>query len=108
MAISSILSTATSGLLAAGQQAAAAANNIANIDTPGYQQQQVATTSVVSSTSNPAGGSGVATQLIVGSGPPDVAASVVDLLRASDAFKANATLLRTASQISRSTLDILA
>lgn len=108
MAITSILSTATSGLLAAGRQADAAASNIANVNSQDARNVRVATASVVASANSPAGGSGVATQLIVGNGAPDLATSTVDLMRAEAAFKASASVIRTAEQVSKDTVNLFA
>ncbi|MDC1214884.1 hypothetical protein N8000_10550 [Rhodospirillales bacterium] len=42
MALSTVLSTATSGLLVSSLRATSAANNIANINTPDYEATRVA------------------------------------------------------------------
>ena len=42
MALSTVLSTATSGLRASSLRATSAANNIANINTPDYEATRVA------------------------------------------------------------------
>ena len=110
MAISSVLSTATGGLFAAGRQADAAASNIANVNSEPARHVRASTSSVVAaaSSNNPAGGSGVATQLIVSNGAPDLATSTVDLMRAEAAFKASASVVHTAEQLSKDTLNLFA
>lgn len=109
MAITQILTTATSGLLAASRRAEAAAHDIANVNTPGARRTRVETATVVASPAGAAtGGSGVAVQLLAGDGPPDLAASVVELLRAETAFKANAEVVRSAEDTAREALDLLA
>lgn len=109
MAITPILTTAASGLQAASRRAEAAAHDIVNVNTPGARRTRVETSTVVASPAGAAaGGSGVEAQLRAGDGPPELGASLVELVRAETAFKANAAVVRTAEEISRDAIDILA
>lgn len=108
MATTSILTTAASGLQAASQRTHAAAHDIANVNTPGARRTRVETSTVVATPAgSAAGGSGVEAQLRAGDGAPDLGASLVELLRAETAFKANAALVRATEDLARKTLDIV-
>lgn len=107
MALTSVLTSATSGLRAASLRASSAAGNIANANTPGYEATSVAQRTVYSG-SNPGGGTAVQAQL-VGSGlAPDLGQEIIRLLEAENIYRANVEVLNTASELSRQTLDALA
>jgi flagellar hook protein FlgE len=107
MALSSVLKTAASGLNAASLRASSAANNIANINTAGYEATTVSQQTIRSGT-NPGGGAAVSAQLIGSGLAPDLGQEIVRLIEAETTYRANAALLRTASELSRDTLDALA
>lgn len=106
MALTPILSTATSGLRAASVRANNAANNIVNINTDGFTASRVSQTSVRSG-GNLAGGSGVEAQIIGSDLAPDLGQEILQLIEAENVYRANVRVLDTANALSRETLDIL-
>lgn len=107
MALSSVLKTASSGLKAASLRTESAASNIVNINTVGYEASTVQQQTVQSGT-NPGGSTSVSAQLIGSGLAPDLGQELVRLVEAEATYKANAKLFRTASDLSRETLDTLA
>lgn len=107
MAISSVLSTAVSGLNASAKKADSAANNIANVSTDGYTASRVSFSTVVSGGGANAG-TAVAAQLIGSDQGVDLASEIVRLKEAEISYKANASVIRTASELSDEILHIKA
>ena len=62
----------------------------------------------IRSGTNPGGGAAVSAQLIGSGLAPDLGQEIVRLIEAETTYRANAALLRTASELSRDTLDALA
>lgn len=106
MALTSILSTATSGLRAASVRANSAANNIVNINTPGYAASNVVQ-NTIRTNGNISGGSGVEAQLIGSGLSPDLGQEIIQLIEAETTYRANARVLETANETSREVLDII-
>lgn len=107
MALTSTITSATSGLKAASLTARSAADNIANINTPGYEASDVAQNTVYSGR-NPGGGSSVNAQLIGSGLTPDLGEEIGRLIEAKTVYRANIEVLRTADELSRETFDTLA
>lgn len=107
MALTPTLSTGLSGLRASSLRATSAANNIANINTQDYEATRVSQRTIRSST-NLAGGSAVEAQLIGSQNPPDLGEEILQLIEAETTYRANAEVIRTASELSRDLLDTLA
>ncbi len=104
MAISSILSTAVSGLQANATRAHVAANNVVNADTPGYRPTRADTTSLVAERGID-GGAGVQVQLRNDEGDVNLVREVTNLINAEIAYKASASLVRAAEETSDALLD---
>lgn len=105
MAISPIFSTAVSGLNASARKANSAADNIANVLTEGYTASRVATSTVVAG-EGATSSTTLAAQLIGSDQPVDLATEIIRLREADIAYRANASVLRTASELSKETLSI--
>lgn len=106
MALTPVLTSATSGLRAASTRVDSAANNIVNINTPGYEATTV-TQRTLTSGGNPGGSTAVDAQ-VIGSGlTPDLGQEIINLIEAENVYRANAEVLSTASALSRRTLDIV-
>jgi len=106
MGISSILSTAFSGLRANAAKAQAAANNVVNADTPGYRPVRATTTSLVASRGID-GGSGVQVQLERQDGEVELVREFTQLSSAEAAYKASASLIRTAEETHDALIDAI-
>lgn len=104
MGISSILTTAFSGLRANATKAQAVANNVVNADTPGYQPLRATTTSLVASRGID-GGAGVQVQLGQTDGEVNLVREFTQLSSAEAAYKASASLVRTAEDTHDALLD---
>ncbi len=105
MAISPIFSTAVSGLQASARKANSAADNIANVLTEGFSASRVASSTVVTG-DGAASTTTIAAQLIGSDQPVDLATEIVRLREADIAYRANASVLRTASELSKETQSI--
>ncbi len=106
MALTSVLTSAASGLRASSLRINSAADNIVNINTPGFEAGTVVQRTVRSG-ANPGGGSAVHAQ-IIGSGlAPDLGQEIARLIEAETVYRTNAEVLSTASELSRTTLDTL-
>lgn len=99
--MSSISSIALSGLNVAQQRLQAAAHNIANAATPGYQRQRV------ESLAGPGGVSAVVTRAEE-SAPGLYVEDAVEVLAATQAFKANLLVLRAEDRMLGSLFDAFA
>ncbi len=109
--MSDLFSIAASGLQAAGAQLAVTAQNIANLDTPGYQARRLDTVSLSS------GGVALGGTTIDPTHGPidadgkegsnvDLTREVIDLKRESILYNANAKVLKVASDLTGTLLDI--
>ena len=108
MSISSILSTAVSGLLASSARVAASAHNIANVNTDGYKaQDSQGRVSPSVSAAQPIGAGTVQVEAIEPSNV-DVAKEFIDLIAAKATYEANAQVVRTSDEMLRESLDIKA
>lgn len=99
--MSAISSIALSGLNVAQQRLQAAANNIANAATPGYQRQRV------EAVAGPGGVSAVLTRESTPA-PGLYVEDAVEVLAASQAFKANLLVLRAEDRMLGSLFDAFA
>lgn len=106
MGISTILSTAFSGLRANAAKAQAAANNVVNADTPGYRPGLATTTSLVAARGID-GGSGVQVQLERQDGEVELVREFTQLSSAEAAYKASASLIRTAEETHDALIDAI-
>jgi len=106
MGISTILSTAFSGLRANAAKAQAAANNVVNADTPGYRPVRATTTGLVASRGID-GGSGVQVQLERQDGEVELVREFMQLSSAEAAYKASASLIRTAEETHDALIDAI-
>ena len=109
MAIGQVLATAVSGLKASALKVNVAAANIVNRDTAGYKAQHVRTLSQV--TSQPFGGGGVVARVIADGetgGEVDLAREFIRLIEAESAYRANAGVIRTAEDIERESVNLIA
>ncbi|MEQ8306651.1 MAG: flagellar basal body protein [Hoeflea sp.] len=93
--ISSIISTAFSGMAAQQKRMEAIASNVANADTPGYARRDV---SMVSGPINGVGGGGV--QAVVreedtGAGGIDLATELTGMIEAKMGYEANLAVMET-------------
>jgi flagellar hook-associated protein FlgK len=104
MDISSILSTAVSGLNASARQAQVAADNIVNLNTPGFSAASVRTTSLAVAGA-PAG---IVAQTTVGASGVDLAGELVSLTLAQVSYNANAQVIRVGDSLGHTLIDITA
>lgn len=114
MSMSSIASTAVSGLLLAQGKVAAEADNLVNADTPGYDAVTVEGRSLVADGVG-AGVSGVTRSNLdvqgavqTGSTGTDVAESFVNMIAAEHAYKAGLQVLKASDEMSRQLTDLMA
>lgn len=99
--MSSLSSTALSGLHAASLRLQSSAHNIANAQTPGFRRQ------LVQQAAEPAGGvrADVAQAAVPGEA---LAQDIVEQMAASGVYRANVQTLRTERELSGRLLDVLA
>lgn len=100
MAIESVLSTAVSGLLLHSRRAASSADAIANVNTPGYRRTSVEGVDRVP------GGVGAVER--TGAEGVDLTQEFIGLIQAEIGYTANAQVIRTGEDLSRTLIDILA
>lgn len=92
--MSAILATSLNGLNASRARALASANNLANLHTPGYAPIRVE------------GEAGTVAQ--TGQGDTvSISQEAVNLLKEEKITKANAAVIRTADEMSKTTIDII-
>ncbi len=105
MAISSIVSTAVSGLRTSATQVAATADNIVNLNNPDHKRIEARPVSLTAG--NPGRGAGVAAEISIAEngGQVDLAHEFVNLIRADAAYSANAEVIRTSQELDRILLD---
>ncbi len=108
MSVSSILSTAISGLASSSARVAASAQNIVNINTDGYlaKDAQGRVTPAVS-VSRAFGAGSVQVEAIEPSNV-NVAKEFIDMIAAKAAYEANAKVIRTTEDMQKDVLDIKA
>lgn len=107
MAVSPIFSTAVSGLNASARKAQSAADNIANVLSEDYTARSVATSTVITGEGADVSTS-LSAQLIGSEQPVDLASEIIRLREAEITYRANAAVIRTASELSKETLSIKA
>ncbi|MEQ8480364.1 MAG: flagellar basal body protein [Hoeflea sp.] len=92
--ISSIISTAFSGMAAQQKRMEAIASNVANADTPGYARRDVA---MVSGPNNGAGGGvqAVVREDDTGAGGIDLATELTGMIEAKMGYEANLAVMET-------------
>ena len=95
-----------SGLQANATRAQAAANNVVNANTPDYRPTRVETTSLVADRGID-GGAGVQVQLRAEEGDVNLVREFTNLVNAEAAYKASASLVRTAEETSDALLDAI-
>jgi|ERR1035437_1728313 flagellar basal body rod protein FlgG len=96
--MTSISSTALSGMNAAQALMDSSANNIANLDTPGYRRQEVVQ-------SAQAGGGVSSTVTKASTVGPSLVTDVVSQLQAKNAFLANLSVFKTSNKMAGALLD---
>lgn len=104
-----ILSTALSGIQASRNRALASANNVANVNTAGYQAKRA-------NTSTGPNGQGAQTDSVSFStleGNPassnvDIAQEIINLKVEENITRANINTAKTADDITKTTIDLLA
>lgn len=109
MSISSILSTAVSGLLASSEKVHASAHNIANVNTDGYlaEDREKPQAAPPLNAPRPIGVPNVQIQEAEPSNV-NVGKEFIDILVAKAAYEANIEVIETAEKLVKSTLDIKA
>ena len=90
-----------SGMSAADLLMAATADNVANLDTPGYHAKRV------DLAASPGGGVAATVSRAPAAGV-DLVDQMVNLVTAPVVYQANARVLRTAMEMDRTVLDVLA
>lgn len=105
MAISSVLSAGIAGLQAASRHAESAASNIANATTADFTASRTVQQTLVTG-STPGGGTAVDAQILSSNGAPDLATEIVRLTEAEAAYKASASVIRTAEELAKEAIDI--
>jgi flagellar hook protein FlgE len=105
MSISSILSSAVSGLVASSAKVATAAHNVANINTDGYLAQEKSAPGVVATQ---AFGSGVVQVQEIEPSNVNVGKEFIDMMVAEHAYKANAQVIKISEEILKEAIDIKA
>ena len=107
MSISSILSTAVSGLLASSEKVHESAHNIANVNTDGYLAEDRERPQVAPplNAALPVGASTVQIQQIEPSNV-NLGKEFIDMMAAKAAYEANIEVIETAEEMVKSALDI--
>ncbi|RJP23951.1 MAG: hypothetical protein C4527_19585 [Candidatus Omnitrophota bacterium] len=109
-----ILSTALSGLNASRNRALTAANNLSNLHTSGFQSQRAHTASGPGGNlASTTGASVPGERNVVQNGSRegsnvDIAQEAIGLLQEEKITKANAAVVKTADQMQKTTIDLMA
>ncbi len=105
MAISSVLSTAVTGLRTNATQVAVAADNLVNVNNPAHKRIEARPVSLT--VGDPGRGAGVAAEISISQhgGEVDLAREFVNIIQAEAAYSANAEVIRTAQELDRVLLD---
>lgn len=101
MAITSILSSAVAGLHKSAERVHESANKIVNLNTKSQISEPV-------SAQPPLTGSNAVQAQIIGGNSDDLVREFVNLIEAEIAYRANAAVIRTAEDLSKTSRDILA
>ena len=91
---------AASALTAFGVRQTVTANNIANSTTPGFKAAQT-----VMQTN---GSGGISANIVQGQDQVDISREAVDLLSSTEGYKANAKVLKTEDEMTRTLLNLKA
>lgn len=105
MSISTILSTAVSGLLASSDRVVASAENIVNVNSDGYLAGDRRTKVGPSVVAGQAFGAGAVQVEALEPATIDISREFVALLTAEAAYKANIQIIRAAEEMHRETID---
>lgn len=108
MSISSILSTAVSGLLVNSARVAASAENIANVNTDGYLAKDLQGVAASPVAAGRAFGAGSVQVEAIEPSNVDLAREFIDIIAARAAYEANARVIGAAEDLQRDALDIKA
>ena len=108
MSISSILSSAVSGLVANSARVATSAENIANVNTDGYLAREARQSAVPGVVSGPAFGAGAVQVSAIEPSNVNVGKEFTNMMAAKAAYEANAAVVRTAEKMLKDSLDIKA
>lgn len=108
MSISSILSTAVSGLVANSARVAVSAENVANVNTDGYLARDTSDSAARGLVSGPSIVPGVVQAVEIQPSDVDVGREFTNMTAAKAAYKANAAVVRTVEDMLDSSLDIKA
>jgi flagellar basal-body rod protein FlgC len=105
MRISGALSSAVSGLAANAASVQAVAENVANANTPGYRAVEVRASSAIAGGGASPGGVKFTR---VRQGEVDLARQFTRLIQAEISYSANAQVVRTADNLARKLIDVVA
>ncbi|MBC8268175.1 MAG: hypothetical protein H8E36_05460 [Rhodospirillaceae bacterium] len=108
MSISTILSTAVSGLVSNSARVATGAENIANVNTDSYQAKDATTGFGRQTFTSNAFGSGSVQIEAIEPSNVNLAKEFIDIIAAKAAYEASARIFSTAEEMHRDVLDIKA
>jgi flagellar basal-body rod protein FlgC len=108
MSISSILSSAVSGLVASSARITASAENIANVNTDGYLAHDTQNNSPSGLVSGKAFVPAAVQVAAIEPSNVSIGKEFIDMMAAKAAYKANAAVIRTAEDMLEDSLDIKA
>jgi flagellar hook protein FlgE len=108
MSISTILSTAVTGLVSNSARVATRAENIANLNTDGYLAKEVQTGFGGQAFTSTAFGSGSVHVEAIEPSNVNLAKEFIDIIAAKAAYEASARVFSTAEEMHRDVLDIKA
>ncbi len=107
MRISSALSSAVSGLAANAASVQAVAENVANVNTPGYRAVRVLTSSIIAGAGAGSSPGGVQVSRRR-EGEVNLVRQFTRLIQAEISYTANAKVIRTADDLARKVINVVA
>ncbi|NQU58279.1 MAG: hypothetical protein HQ513_13665 [Rhodospirillales bacterium] len=108
MSVSSVLSTAISGLASSSARVAASAQNIVNVNTDGYLAKDAQGRVAAPLLASRAYGAGSVQVEAIEPSNVNVAKEFIDIIAAKAAYEANAKVIRTTEDMQKDVLDIKA
>ena len=108
MSISTVLSTAVTGLVSHSSRVAASAGNIANVNTDGYLAKNAKTGVGAQVFTSHAFGSGSVHVAAIEPSNVNLAKEFIDIIAARAAYEASARVISTADEMHKDVLDIKA
>lgn len=106
MSVSTILSTAVSGLMSSSARVATSAQNIVNVSTDGYLAKDAQTGRAVPVVASQAFGSGRTQVEAIEPSNVNVGKEFINMIAAKAAYEANAKVIATAQGMQKAVLDI--